>query len=154
MKRCGFSAALRALLSITAVLIFFRRFRSVRPRLDRSFTGGCGNLTGSLGRALACLAVFSLAGMLAYAQSDLGTIQGTVKDPSGASVPNAKVEVKNAAGVDRQVTTNEAGFYVVSNIPSGLYTVSVDAQGFKKFDSTNNKLDPSSTLAVDVALQV
>ena len=154
MKRCGFSAALRALLSITAVLIFFRRFRSVRPRLDRIFTGGYGNLTGSLRRALACLAVLPLAGMLAYAQSDLGTIQGTVKDPSGASVPNAKVEVRNAAGVDRQVTTNEAGFYVVSNIPSGLYTVSVDAQGFKKFDSTNNKLDPSSTLAVDIALQV
>ena len=101
--------------------------------------------------AIAILAMFSGSG---FAQSDLGTINGTVRDPSGAAVPNAKVVVKNQAnGTERKVTTNgQAAFYSVTNIPPGMYNVSVTASGFKKYESNNNKLDPSSTLAVDTLL--
>src|SRR6185437_11148233 len=81
-----------------------------------------------------------------FAQSDLGRISGFVKDPSGATIPNAKVSVQNKSGVSRQATTNESGYYTITNIPAGLYTVSVEAAGFQKYQSTDNKLDPSSNL--------
>src|SRR5215470_6128382 len=85
-----------------------------------------------------------------FAQSDLGTINGFVKDPTGAFVPGATVVVKNeATGAERRVSTNEAGVFAVTNIPSGFYTVEVEAKGFKRFDSQHNKLDSSSTLSVD-----
>ena len=92
--------------------------------------------------ASAVLAIFS--GTI-FAQSDLGTINGTVRDPSGAAVPNATVTVKNQAnGSERSATTNQGGLYSVTNIPPGMYNVSVTASGFKKFESSNNKLDPAS----------
>src|SRR5262249_25379191 len=82
-----------------------------------------------------------------FGQSDLGTISGFIKDPSGASVPNAVFTIKNQTGVERQTTTNETGFYTITNIPPGLYTVSAEVAGFQKYGSTNNKLDPSGHLA-------
>jgi hypothetical protein len=100
-----------------------------------------------------CVA-FSLLSVPSLAQSDLGSIQGFVKDPSGAVVPGAKVTVKNQAGVERQATTNESGYYIITNIPSGLYSASIEAAGFKKFESVNNKLDSSSSLALDAVLTV
>jgi hypothetical protein len=97
--------------------------------------------------ALACLALF--------AQSDLGTITGFVKDPTGATIPNATVTVRNeATGTERKATTNEAGSFTVTNIPAGFYTIDVEAAGFKKFQTVHNKLDPSATLSLDAALTV
>jgi len=100
---------------------------------------------------LATLLCFAVA---LYGQSDLGSIQGFVKDPSGATVPNAKVTARNQTGLERQTVTNESGFYVVTNIPPGFYTITVEAAGFKKHESTDNKLDPSATLALDASLTV
>src|SRR3989454_879895 len=88
------------------------------------------------------------------AQSDLGTISGFLRDPSGASIPNGVVTIKNQGGIERQATTNEAGFYTITNIPPGLYTVSVEVPGFQRYESTNNKLDPSGRLAIDATLRV
>ena len=90
----------------------------------------------------------------AFGQSDLGSIQGFIKDPSSATLPNAKVTVRNQSGVERQATTNESGYYAITNIPPGYYTITVEATGFKKFESSNNKLDPSASLAMDATLTV
>src|SRR4051794_6289114 len=97
--------------------------------------------------AVACVAL--------YAQSDLGSITGYVKDATGSTVPNAAVTVKNeATGVERRVTTNDAGLFVVTNIPAGFYSVTVEAKGFKKYDVTHNKLDPNATTAIDAVLTI
>src|SRR5215472_11506588 len=99
-------------------------------------------------------AVLCTAGNL-RAQSDLGRISGFVRDPSGATVPNAKVTVRgNSGGVERQTTTNESGYYVITNVPPGLYTMTVEAAGFQKFESKGNKLDPTGDLVVDASLTV
>src|SRR5712671_2849209 len=89
-----------------------------------------------------------------FAQSDLGTISGFVKDPSGATVANAKITVRNNRGVERVAATNDSGYYAITNIPAGLYTIVVEAPGFQRYESRDNKLDPSATLALDVALTV
>src|SRR2546425_4679547 len=96
---------------------------------------------------LACSAIL-------FAQSDLGRISGFIKDPSGATVPNAKVTVRNNIGVERQVTTNESGYYVVTNVPPGLYTMITEAAGFHRFETRDNKLDPSAELVIDATLTV
>jgi Carboxypeptidase regulatory-like domain len=99
--------------------------------------------------------LFALASLALFAQSDLGSITGFVKDPTGAVIPNATVTVRNeATGSERKATTNEAGSFTVTNIPAGFYTVDVEAKGFKKFESTHNKLDPTATLTLDASLTV
>jgi hypothetical protein len=106
-----------------------------------------------------CVALFAFAVLvfatILSAQSDLSSITGLVKDTSGSVIPNAKVTVRNeATGVERTVQSNDNGVFTVTSIPSGLYTVIVEAQGFKKFQKTNNKLDANLPLAVDVDLTV
>src|SRR4029077_6591640 len=51
-------------------------------------------------------------------------------------------------------TTNDSGYYAITNVPAGLYTILAEAPGFQRYESRENKLDPSATLAVDVALTV
>jgi hypothetical protein len=98
--------------------------------------------------------VMALASV-AWCQSDLSTITGTVKDPSGATVPGAKVAVENeGTGVSRAVVTNDAGNYTVSNIPAGTYRVTAEAPGFKKVSKTGNLLDANVPLGVDISLEV
>ena len=102
--------------------------------------------------AAACLLLVSIS---AFAQSDLSTITGIIKDPSGSAVPNAKLVVHNeASGVERTTASSESGTFSVTNLPSGMYTVTVTAQGFKTFTSAGNKLDANVPLAVDVTLEV
>src|SRR5258706_6300607 len=101
---------------------------------------------------LFCLSL-AVSGLL-FAQSDLGTISGFVKDPSGGTVANAKVTVQNQSGIERTVITNESGFYTITNIPAGFYVLTVEAAGFQGYRSNDNKLDPSGHLSIDVPLAV
>jgi hypothetical protein len=104
---------------------------------------------------LSCLALLFLTIPAVFGQSDNGSIAGFAKDPSGAIVPKAKVTLRNeATGVLQRDATNDAGYYVFNSISPGLYTVSVEAAGFKKFDSVHNKLDANSTLELDATLAV
>src|ERR1700687_2051282 len=101
---------------------------------------------------LVCLGLI-VSGAL-FAQSDLGTISGFVKDPSGGTIANAKITIRNNRGVERVATSNDSGYYTITNVPPGLYTVVAEAPGFRRYESKDNKLDPSANLVVDVALTV
>src|SRR5258708_3724856 len=90
----------------------------------------------------------------AWAQ-DTGSITGTVKDPSGASIANAEVVVSSADhGIDRRTVTNSSGDYNESGLPGGTYDIIVTASGFKKYQAKGVKLDVAQKARVDVALQV
>src|SRR5215831_13098933 len=68
----------------------------------------------------------------AMAQETTGGLQGTVKDPSGALVPNAKVTVTGGSLVgSKEINTDTAGYYRFANLPPGAYTITVTANGFK-----------------------
>jgi hypothetical protein len=59
-----------------------------------------------------------------------------------------------ATGEVRSVVTNDSGHYTVTNLPPGLYTITIEATGFKKNDSTHNKLDANTALSADAVLTI
>src|SRR6266568_8982443 len=89
------------------------------------------------------------------AQEITGQIRGTVKDATGAVVPNAVVTVTNTdtKQVIRSLHSDQAGEYVAPLLPVGHYAVSVEATGFKKFVKNDIELNVSDRLTVDAALQ-
>jgi hypothetical protein len=91
----------------------------------------------------------------ALAQKDTGSIVGTVKDPSGAVVTGASVEVTDVErGQTFPTTTNNAGEYVASPLRVGRYTVSVEKEGFKRAVSEPVELNVQGRVAVNMHLQV
>jgi predicted heme/steroid binding protein len=111
-------------------------------------------MTNACVRIVLALFISIGAAGIGLAQSDLATISGFVRDPSGASVPGASVTVRNKSGVERQATTNDSGYYAITNVPPGLYTMSTEAPGFQRFESRDNKLDPSANLVIDANMTV
>jgi hypothetical protein len=98
------------------------------------------------------LLVVTLCGAV-WAQT--GSITGTVKDPSGATISGAAVQVTSPErGINRQTTTNSTGEYNESALPPGNYNVIVTAAGFKKYEAKDVKLDVADKSRVDVSLQV
>ncbi len=86
---------------------------------------------------------------------DTSSLNGTVTDPSGAVVSNAKVTVhSNSTRDDRDTTTNESGNFVVSNVLSGDYTVKVEAPGFQTITMNDVRVDPVIGRHVDIAMKL
>ncbi|WP_419806487.1 TonB-dependent receptor domain-containing protein [Terriglobus sp.] len=107
------------------------------------------------GWLFAIFLLVSACGGSAIAQVDQGTITGTVKDPSGAVVPNAQVTVTN---VDTAFTltdkTDSNGIYTFSPLKIGKYTVKVVAPGFTTKEQENVQLHVGERAGVDVDLSV
>src|SRR5947209_17184397 len=102
----------------------------------------------------ALLLVASAWGTPALAQSDRGTITGTVTDPSGAVVSDATVTATDlATGAIRTTTTSDTGSYTLPELPAAPYSVVVDVPGFKA-ETQNVKLPVQETLRVDFHLVV
>jgi hypothetical protein len=72
-----------------------------------------------------------------FAQQLTGTLSATVTDSAGAVVPNAKVTMKNQASGDvRTTVSNGSGYFTVTAIQPGTYSVHIEAPGFKSWDQT------------------
>jgi hypothetical protein len=98
---------------------------------------------------IATFACISISG-----QTIFGRISGTVIDSTGAVVPDAVVTVTNGAtNAARTGTTDESGFYTVTNLPVGTYTVTVERQGFKKANQSDNVLTADTRLTVNFTLE-
>src|SRR5215471_11693448 len=80
-----------------------------------------------------------------------GNILGTVTDPSGAVIANAKVTALEAAtGASRAVLTSSAGTYVIPGLRPTTYSLTVEAQGFSKYSQANIQLTADQSATVDV----
>jgi hypothetical protein len=85
----------------------------------------------------ACLVVVLLFASLSFAQQLTGTLTGTVADAAGAVVPNAKVTMKSERSGDvRTTVSNGSGYFAVTAVQPGSYTVSIEAPGFKTWQQT------------------
>jgi len=101
-----------------------------------------------------CLAVFFLMPE-ASAQSQFATLSGTVRDASGAVVSKANVTVRNAgSNEERKTTTNESGFFSVTSLLAGTYTVTVEREGFEKWRATDIVLNSSDTRSLNISMKV
>jgi hypothetical protein len=99
------------------------------------------------------LGILFAAGLL-LAQ-DRGTIRGTVSDPSGAAVPDASVTAKNAAtGLTQASKTGADGIFNILYLPAGIYSVTTEAAGFRKAETTDVKVEVATVVAVEVRLSV
>jgi Carboxypeptidase regulatory-like domain/TonB dependent receptor len=100
-----------------------------------------------------CLATFSP--QLTQAQAVYGGIIGTVTDPQGAAVANAKVTVLDEGkGTSDTTTTNESGNYSAGHLIAGTYTVRVEAPGFKVSQQKGVIVNVDSNARVDLQFQV
>ena len=100
------------------------------------------------------LGVFLHAGVLFAQSGNSGTINGVVKDPSGAVVTGATVSIHNpVSGYDRTTTTDSTGSFSFSNIPLNPYHLSVEATGFGAY-AQDVEVRSSVPVAVNVALTV
>lgn len=101
------------------------------------------------------LAVILLAACSVWAQSQRASITGEVTDPAGAAVAGAKVVAAHVeTNVVTTAVTNTSGVYLVSNLDIGLYSVTIDHQGFRRYRETGIVLQTAETLALNVKLQV
>src|SRR5512143_4211928 len=99
-----------------------------------------------------CLLV--LAGA-AFAQSDRGTITGSVTDQAGAVIPGATIEMKNVnTGAVYQAQSSSTGNYTFSQLPAGQYQMSSSMPGFKQFVRTGITVLVAQTLRIDISLEV
>jgi outer membrane receptor protein involved in Fe transport len=90
-----------------------------------------------------------------WGQAVSGTITGAVTDPSGSAIPGANVKATNAAtGVAVSVLTTSAGYYTISNLIAGTYTVEVAAPGFKTYERSNVDVSVSSVSRLDIQMTV
>ncbi len=109
--------------------------------------------------SLKSIVLISLLGFIwaagANAQIARATLTGTVTDPSGASVPKARVDLLSpSTGFERQVETEDAGVYSITNLPIGTYDLTISHGGFKTFEVKGIELFVRQTRTVDAQLQV
>ena len=83
----------------------------------------------------------------------LGTIVGTVTDPSGAVVPNAKVAlVEEGTSASRAVTSDAQGYYVFPSLRPSTYSLTVDAAGFATLSRPGIKLQADQSITVNAIM--
>src|SRR5215475_9945589 len=95
-----------------------------------------------------------LAGHI-FAQGASASITGTLKDSSGAVVPNSSV-VANSVESGRQypTQTNAAGIYTLAAIPPGHYTLTVEMAGFKRLVTGPVELEVNQIARIDLTLEL
>jgi len=91
----------------------------------------------------------------AFAQETTAGLQGVVKDPSGASVANATVEVASPGLIGtRKVQTDAEGNYRFGALPPGSYSLTVSAPGFRSYKQSGIELATGRLPNIEVQLQV
>jgi outer membrane receptor protein involved in Fe transport len=135
-----------------------RYFSSGRSKLDVAKLQ-CAAQTKAPGmRALSTfaliLALLTFGAITAFPQAETGQILGTVTDPSGASIPGAKVTVKSiATGAERSATTDGSGNFTFPNLLPDTYDVSVSAPGFSGLRE-RAAVNVGTKVGLDIKLEV
>ncbi|HSC55841.1 MAG TPA: carboxypeptidase-like regulatory domain-containing protein, partial [Nitrospira sp.] len=125
---------------------------SYHSGLARGVRAGC--------RAWACLITIVIGLLLsacpaAVAQSIFANLSGTVTDSTGGVVPGVRVLVENeGTKVVRQVLTDKAGFFSVTQLPVGTYSVTADTRGYEKWKGSGIVLQSGDEKSLSITLKV
>ncbi len=96
-----------------------------------------------------------VAAALQLTAQDTGSISGTVRDNTGATVPNAEVLVTNLSeGINRKLATNANGDYLAAGLPAGHYDLLVSASGFKRYEARGIVLRIAEKARADAELTI
>src|SRR4051794_14484818 len=105
-------------------------------------------------RLILCLFLGVLAASSAWPQASTGTVSGTVRDQTGAVIPNASVTLTGAAtNTTSKTVANETGFYLFQAVVPGPYRVTIEAVGMQRFEG-NLTVQVEQSVVVDVTLSV
>jgi hypothetical protein len=106
-------------------------------------------------RFVVFLTAVSLFSSAAIAQVTSGSLSGTVTDPNGASIPNAKVVATSIGnGIKEETLTSEAGLYVFPQLQVGTYEITAEQAGFKKLIRAGVEIRVASRQELDLKLEV
>ena len=106
-------------------------------------------------RTFLCLSFIALLAGLASGQYTTASLGGTVVDPSGASVPNTKVTVRNLdTGFTQSVTSDPSGAFLFSRLPVGNYELRAESAGFSTYQQTGIRLTVNQAASQQINMQV
>src|SRR5580658_10027946 len=106
-------------------------------------------------RHVAVVVSLSICAFAAFAQSDRGTITGTIVDPAGAVIAGAMIDAKNVAtGAVYPTASSDTGNYTIAQLPAGNYELTVTVPGFKKYVRGGLQVEVAANIRVDVGLEV
>ena len=101
------------------------------------------------------IAVLALASSAGWSQQVAAAITGRVTDPSGSTIPNAKVTATDTErGSTFATVSNNEGIYDLPRLPVGTYNVRVEGQGFQTAQQSNVLLVLNQTAKLDFQLQI
>jgi hypothetical protein len=105
-------------------------------------------------RLICCVSLFLFISA-AFAQSDRGTITGTISDPAGAVIASAAIEARNVStDATYQTVSSGTGNYSIPQLPAGTYDLTVTVPGFKKYVRQGLQVEVAGTARIDVGLEV
>jgi hypothetical protein len=106
-------------------------------------------------KTLICAVGLSLLVSVAFAQSDRGTITGTISDPAGAIIAGAAIEARNVAtGALYPAASSATGNYTIPQLPAGTYDLTVTVPGFKKYVRQGLQVEVAENARIDISLEV
>ena len=89
-----------------------------------------------------------------YAQ-DTGAIVGVVKESTGSVISRAAVKITNlGTGITREVTSDDNGRYIAEALPIGVYDITAEIAGFKRFTHKGIKLNVADRLSIDIVMEI
>jgi hypothetical protein len=101
------------------------------------------------------LVVLASLSTLLTAQEFRSTLTGRVTDPTGAAVPNVKIQVRNIeTGAPFTTTTGSDGYYSAPFLTPGPYEITVEASGFKRYVQSGIQIPTSAQITANVALEI
>ncbi|HEY3840998.1 MAG TPA: carboxypeptidase-like regulatory domain-containing protein, partial [Bryobacteraceae bacterium] len=97
--------------------------------------------------------LMALSAIIGLAQDRTGSLTGTVRDPSGAPVPDAEITVRNTeTGIKRVTKSSGNGDYTVTLLDPGSYDATIEHPGFKSLQRTGIVLHVNDSLRLDYSL--
>src|ERR1700693_3724833 len=93
---------------------------------------------------------FAVTAVLAVGQVGTSVLTGRITDPTGSSIPTARIKVVNEqSGAEQSTLTNQAGAFRVGSLVPGPYRIEVEADGFQKLLRGPVILEVAQTIALD-----